>query len=126
MATWFFLLNGCMVLYIIFNSISVISKQPVHLSKLSWSSVLCTIFFPSHWLLFHVTTVKAMDSGERGMNPVTMTIINPWKEFWLSRGSNQPPPVLKYCRIPTELLGSTNGYMEKGFRKHDRKSRKCL
>ena len=22
-----------------------------------------------------------MDSGERGMNPVAMTIINPWKEF---------------------------------------------
>ena len=23
-----------------------------------------------------------------------MTIINPWKEYWLSRGSNQRPPVL--------------------------------
>ena len=25
-----------------------------------------------------------MDSGERGMNPVAMTIINPWKEYWPS------------------------------------------
>ena len=36
-----------------------------------------------------------MDSGERGMNPVTMIIINPWKEYWPSRESNQRPPVLK-------------------------------
>ena len=29
---------------------------------------------------------KTMDSGEKGMNPVTMTIINPQKEYWLSPG----------------------------------------
>ena len=34
-------------------------------------------------------------SGERGMNAVAMTIINPRKEYWSSRGSNQRPPVLK-------------------------------
>ena len=44
-----------------------------------------------------------MDSGERGMNPVAMTIINPWKEYWQSRGSNQPPSVLKSGTPPTEL-----------------------
>ena len=33
-----------------------------------------TIFFPSHWLLSHITIVETTDSGERGMNPVTMTI----------------------------------------------------
>ena len=38
-----------------------------------------------------MTTVKTTDSGERGMNPVAMTIINPWKEYWLSLGLNQPP-----------------------------------
>ena len=46
-----------------------------------------------------------MDSGERGMNPVATTIINPWKEYWLSRGSNQQPPVLKSATLPTELWG---------------------
>ena len=58
-----------------------------------------------------------MDRGVRGMNPVTMTIINPWKEHWPSQGSNQPPPVLKYCILTTELWGSANGFLEKGFGK---------
>ena len=34
------------------------------------------IFFPSHWLLSHITIVETMDSFERGMNPVALTIIN--------------------------------------------------
>ena len=34
-----------------------------------------------HWLLFTTTIVATKDSGERGMNPVAMTIINPWKEI---------------------------------------------
>ena len=36
-----------------------------------------------------MTTVETVDSFETGMNPVTMTIINPRKEYWLSRVSNQ-------------------------------------
>ena len=32
-------------------------------------------------LLSHITIVKAMVSDERGMNPVALTIINPWKEI---------------------------------------------
>ena len=32
-----------------------------------------------------------MDSYEKGMNPVSMTIINPQKECWASRESNQRP-----------------------------------
>ena len=77
----------------------------MHISKLAWSlckSVLCTIFFPKH-LLSHITIVKAMDSGERGMNPDALTIIIPRKEYWLSRGSNQRPRVLKSSTLPTEL-----------------------
>ena len=50
------------------------------------------IFFPSHWLLSHITIVKTTESGERGMNPVAMTFINPRKEYWPSQGSNQQPP----------------------------------
>ena len=84
----------------VFNSISVRSRRPVHLSILSWSleffsPVLGTIFLPSHWLLSHLTIVETTDSGDTGMNPVAMTIINPRKEYWQSRGSNQRPPVLK-------------------------------
>ena len=47
-----------------------------------------------------------MGNRERGMNPVAMTIINPHKEYWQSRGSNQRPPALKSCALPTELWGS--------------------
>ena len=50
-------------------------------------------FLPSHWLLSHVSIAETTDSGEREMNPVAMTIINPRKEYWQSRGSNQRPPV---------------------------------
>ena len=35
-----------------------------------------------------ITIVETMDSRERGMTPVTRTIINPRKEYWPSRGSN--------------------------------------
>ena len=44
-----------------------------------------------------------MNSSERGMSPVAMTIINHWKEYW--PGSNQQPPVLKYATLLTELWG---------------------
>ena len=67
------LING-MVFNADFNSISVISRGAVHLSMLSWSSLTSTphdilskllAAFPHN----HETT----DSGERGINPVTMT-----------------------------------------------------
>ena len=45
----------------------------------------------------------------RGMNPVAMTVINLWKEYWPSRGSNQGPPVLTSAMLPTELWGSACG-----------------
>ena len=44
-----------------------------------------------------------MDSSERGINPVAMTIINPQKEYWPSRGLNQRPPVLKSAMLPTAM-----------------------
>ena len=58
--------------------------------------------------------VEATDS-ERGMNPVTMTTIDPWKEYWQSRGSNQEPPVHKSATLPTELWGPKRvkgGYLD--------------
>ena len=45
--------------------------------------------------------VERMDSGERGMNPVAMIIVNSQKEYRPRRGSNQRPPVLKSCMLPT-------------------------
>ena len=46
-----------------------------------------------------------MDNGERGMNPATMTIINPRMEYCTSWGSNLWPLVLKSYMIQTELWG---------------------
>ena len=40
--------------------------------------VLCTIF------LSHTIIIETINSSERRMNPVTMTIINPLKEYWPS------------------------------------------
>ena len=51
------------------------ATAPIH----AFLKVLSTIFFPSHWMLSHITIVETMDSSERGMNPTAMTIINPWK-----------------------------------------------
>ena len=34
----------------------------------------------------NIIIVETTDSGERGMNPVAMTIINPWKEYWPGPG----------------------------------------
>ena len=39
----------------------------------------------------------------RGMNPVAMTIINLWKEYWSRWRTKQRPPVLKSATLPTEL-----------------------
>ena len=43
-----------------------------------------------------------MNGGER-----EMTLINPGKEYWLSLGSNQQPPIFKSCTLLTELWGLT-------------------
>ena len=60
-------------------------SAPTHASPEFFLPVLCTIFFPSHWLLSHITSAETMDCCEGGMNPVSMTIINPPKEYWSSR-----------------------------------------
>ena len=44
-----------------------------------------------------------MNSHERGMDPVAMTIINPLRENWPRHKSNEQPPVLKLCTIPTAM-----------------------
>ena len=46
---------------------------------------LNTIFFSSHWLLSYITITGKMDSGERGMNVVKITVITPRTEYWPSQ-----------------------------------------
>ena len=101
-----------MVFNVVFNSISVTSRRPVHLSMLSWSSfnqysaqypLQTTGCLPTYSLSKQRTAVR-----ERGMNPVAMTIIDPRKEYWPSRGSNQRLPVLKSTTLPIELWGSAS------------------
>ena len=53
--------------------------------------------------------VETTDSGDSGMDPVAMTIINRWKEYRPSWVSNQRPPVLKFATLLTELWGSAMG-----------------
>ena len=81
------------------------ASAPIHAFLEFFLPVLRTTSFPSHWLLSHITIVKTTDSCEREMNPVAMTIINPRKEYWPSRGSNQRPPLLQSATLPTELWG---------------------
>ena len=73
-----------------FNSISITSRQPMHLPmlSLSFSNQYRTIFFPRHWLFSRTTIVETMDMGKRGMNRsiVAMTTTNPLKEYWPSPG----------------------------------------
>ena len=89
----------------VFNAVFITVFQLYHGSQCTnpwFPSVLLTCTL--HNILFkplvlsHITMVETTDSGERGMNPVAMTIINPRKEYWPSRGSNQRPPVLSVLR----------------------------
>ena len=47
-----------------------------------------------------------MDSGEKGINLVEITIITSRKEYWSSPGIERASPVFKSCTLPTEPLGS--------------------
>ena len=76
---------------------------PIHAFLEFLSSVLCTIFFSSHWLLSNISLIETMDSGERGINPVTINTMNPLKEYCPIRGLNQRPVVLQSCALLTEL-----------------------
>ena len=63
-----------------------VASEPIHAFLEFFQPVLRTIFFPSHWLLYHKGIVETNDSGEIEINSVPMTIINPWKEYWPTPG----------------------------------------
>ena len=58
----------------------------------------------------HISIMEIIDSSERGMNPVTITILNPWKEYWPSLGSNQPTPVHDKVTITIFWLPSASAF----------------
>ena len=76
-------LIDCMVLNAVFNSISVISRLPVHLCMLSCSSFnqYSANILSKPLAAFTHNHCQNNDSGESGMNPVAISIINPWKEY---------------------------------------------
>ena len=51
----------------------------------------------------NINIVKTMDNQEKEINPVTITMISPQKEYRQSRGSNQQPPVLKFYMLLTAM-----------------------
>ena len=61
-------------------------------------------FFPSHWLLFHITIVETIDSGERRKNPIAMSINNLWGKKLTEPGSKHQPALLKSSHV----LGATD------------------
>ena len=73
-----------MFLNTVFNIISVILQQPVHLSMLTWSAF---------YQFFEQYSFQATDCF-----PNT---INPWKQYWLSW--DWQSPVLESCKLLTEL-----------------------
>ena len=59
---YLFALIDCMVFNVVFNRISFVSRRPVRLFVLSWSSfspVLHTIIFPSYWLLLGANSYRS-------------------------------------------------------------------
>ena len=59
-------------------------------------SVVCKILFSNQWLLSQIFIVETIDSSERGLNPVAMTIF----DFWRLK---RRPAVLKSFKLPTEV-----------------------
>ena len=47
-------------------------------------------------------------NNDREMNPVKMTIINPWKELSRAVDRFSDPPVFMFCTLPTGLHGLHN------------------
>ena len=52
---------------------------------------------------FPLNHFKTRDNGERGMNPVVMTIVNLWKEYWI-----EPGTCSQVSNAKTELWGLAN------------------
>ena len=45
------------------------ASAPIHAFLKFFLPALCTVVFPSHWLLYHTTIVETISSHKRKMNP---------------------------------------------------------
>ena len=90
------------------NSISVIWWGPMHLSMLPWSSFnqYSAQYSSQATGCFPIWQVSKQRSVVREEWTLSQWLINPRREYWLTRGLNQPPPVLKSATLPTELWRS--------------------
>ena len=92
----------------------MVASAPIHTFLVFIQLSIRTMFFQSHWLSSHITIVESTTgSSERGMNPVAMTIINPWKEYWPSQGLNLRLPV--QCSLVSNTTDLAMGLGRKYF-----------
>ena len=86
---WIDCIDCCLTLLAtsVVSHIVAYNSAPIYAFLEFFSPEFCKIFFPRHRLFSHTTIVKTMDTGETGMNPVTITIIDLFKEYWLNQGS---------------------------------------
>ena len=89
----------------------------MHSSMELFLVVLHIIFFPSHWLKYHITIVETMPSAlvrEEGTLSQRQSSIFGKKST--ERGSNHRPPFFKYCKLPTDLHGLGAAGIEENLR----------
>ena len=89
-----------------FNYIVAVSA-PIHIFLEFFLLTLCAILFPSYWLLSHIIVVETMDSGKRGMYPVAIYIINPWKEYgmgWTEQSDRLLSSLVQYRLSSAQCL----------------------
>ena len=100
----------CIVFNVIYNSISVISRQPVHLSMLSWNSH--NILSKPLTAFPHNHCRNNEQQWER--NKSCHNDYHQSSERILAEQGIEPP-VLKSATVPNELCGSASLYEEKGL-----------
>ena len=83
-----FIYDLCNMLNSVFNIILIISNTcMLSLCSFNWHSAQYSLSLKS--LLSNITIAEKMNSSKRRMTLITITLIYPWKQYWLSQGSNQ-------------------------------------
>ena len=96
-------IEWCLTQFQRYFSYIAADSAPIHAFLEFFNQLSAQYSFKATGCFSHTTIFEIMDSGERGMNPVAITIINPRKEYWPSRGLNQQSPVLMSATLPTDL-----------------------
>ena len=102
-----------MVFIAIFNTVSVISQRPVHLSMPSRSSFnqIFAHFFPSHWLLSHITMAARVDSCERGI--ILLQWLSPILRKSISQARDWTCDLLFSSPLGTKLILSFEKHLKR-------------